>query len=31
MYVERVAISPCEKLMTPVERWIITSARASEA
>ena len=31
MYVESVAISPCAKLMTPVERWMITSARARSA
>ena len=31
MYVDSVAISPCAKLMTPVERWMITSASASSA
>jgi hypothetical protein len=30
MYVEKVAISPWAKLITPVARWISTSARASE-
>ncbi len=27
---ESVAISPCAKLITPVERWMITIASASE-
>ena len=31
MYVENIAISPCAKLMTPVARWISTSASASDA
>jgi hypothetical protein len=31
MYADSVAISPCAKLMTPVERWMITSASASAA
>ncbi len=31
MYVESSAISPWAKLMTPVERWMITSASASSA
>ena len=30
MYVENVAISPWAKLITPVARWIRTSASASE-
>ena len=30
MYVENIAISPCAKLMTPVARWMSTSASASE-
>ena len=31
MYVENIAISPCAKLMTPVARWMSTSASASTA
>ena len=31
MYVANIAISPWAKLMTPVERWMITSASAREA
>ena len=27
-YVVNIAISPCAKLMTPIERWISTSASA---
>ena len=29
MYVVNIAISPCAKLITPVARWIKTSASAS--
>ena len=29
MYVVNIAISPCAKLITPVARWISTSASAS--
>ena len=31
MYVENIAISPCAKLITPVARWMSTSASASTA
>ena len=31
MYVENIAISPWAKLMTPVARWMSTSASASDA
>ena len=31
MYVENIAISPWAKLMTPVARWMSTSASASTA